>query len=165
MSAKNAVACIASGQRIFVQGGAATPHVLLNALYEERGRLKDVELIHLHLMGDVPHTRKDFTKSFKASNLFVGPNVRRVLDYDRIDYLPCFLSEMPQLFRQKKRAIENRLHTGSRCRCGDNARACPLRSHRVRQRRSLWKDIVRKSQSLDWHRPPGRSRKVSQRVA
>lgn len=105
-SAKEAVAAIASGMRIFVHGGAATPLILLDALYERAGEMENVELIHLHLMGDVPHGKKNFKKSFKAANLFVGPNVRKTIDYDRIDYLPCFLSEIPQLFRMKKRPID-----------------------------------------------------------
>lgn len=105
-SPRDAVACISSGQRLFVHGGAATPLVLLNGLYERAKELKDVELVHIHLMGDVPHNRADFKKSFKVANLFVGPNVRDTLDYDRVDYLPCFLSEIPQLFRLKKRPLD-----------------------------------------------------------
>lgn len=105
-SCQAAVASISSGQRVFVHGGAATPLKLLDALYERRSELENVELIHIHLMGDVPHSRKDFKKSFKAANLFIGPNVRKALNYEEIDYLPCFLSEIPKLFRQKIRAVD-----------------------------------------------------------
>ncbi len=105
-SAKEAVASITSGQRIFVHGGAATPHDLLQALDERAGQLENVELIHIHLMGKVPYRKESFKKSFKVANLFVGANVRDALDYDRVDYLPCFLSEIPNLFRQKKRPID-----------------------------------------------------------
>ncbi len=106
LSPQEAVACISSGQRVFVHGGAATPLLLLDALYARAGELKDVELTHLHIMGDVPYSKKGFKESFKVANLFVGPNVRKTLDYDRIDYLPCFLSEIPQLFRSKQRPID-----------------------------------------------------------
>ena len=61
-SAKEAVASLSSGQRIFVHGGAATPLLLLNAL-AERTELRDVELIHIHLMGKLPYDKKDFKKS------------------------------------------------------------------------------------------------------
>lgn len=105
-SHQEAVACISSGQRVFVHGGAATPLALLDALYERRGQFENVELIHLHLMGDVPHNRENFNKSFKVANLFVGPNLRDALDYEHVDYLPCFLSQIPDLFRQKKRPID-----------------------------------------------------------
>lgn len=104
-SPQEAVAHISSGQRLFVHGGAATPLALLDALYERAGQLENVELIHLHLMGDIPHNKENFKKSFKVASLFVGPNLRESLDYESIDYLPYFLSEMPQLFRQKKRPV------------------------------------------------------------
>lgn len=105
-SVQEAVGSIESGQRVFVHGGAATPIALLDALYARVGEIEDVELIHLHLMGHVPHSRENFSKSFKVANLFVGPNVRGALDYESIDYLPCFLSEIPALFRQKIRAVD-----------------------------------------------------------
>lgn len=101
---RQAVASISSFQRVFVHGGAATPLILLDALYDRAHELTEVEWIHLHLMGDVPHGRKCFTQAFRAANLFVGPNVRRYMDYEYIDYLPCFLSEIPALFYSKKRA-------------------------------------------------------------
>lgn len=105
-SSKEAVAAVSSGQRIFIHGGAATPLDLLQALDERSGQLENVELIHIHLMGKLPYHKKSFKQSFKVVNLFVGPNVREAFDYDRIDYLPCFLSEMPLLFRLKKRPID-----------------------------------------------------------
>lgn len=101
---QEAIACIQSGQRVFVHGCAATPLSLLSALYERREKLHDIELIHIHLEGDVPYGKEDFIKSFKVANLFVGPNTRQALNHEEIDYLPCFLSEIPDLFRQKIRA-------------------------------------------------------------
>lgn len=104
--ANEAVSDIQSGQRVFVHGAAATPHRLLTALFARRDALKDVELIHLHLMGDLPYAEETFKKSFRVANLFVGEDARHALDYDHIDYLPCFLSEMPLLFRAKWRPID-----------------------------------------------------------
>ncbi len=105
-SAQEAVAQIASGHRVFVHGCAATPTLLLQALYERRGDLCDVELIHIHLGGSIPYSQPDFTDSFRVANLFVGVNARRALDCDKIDYLPCFLSEIPLLFREKIRPLD-----------------------------------------------------------
>lgn len=104
-SAREAVSHISSGQRVFIHGGAATPLFLINAL-AQRSDLENVELVHLHIMGDVPYHKESFKKHFKVANLFVGFNVRNALDYERVDYLPCFLSEIPQLFRRKKRPLD-----------------------------------------------------------
>ena len=105
-SAAEALQCISSGQRVFVHGCAATPIHLLSALYERRHELQDVELIHIHLDGDIPYGKPDFTNSFRATNLFVGSNARHYLNGDTIDYLPCFLSQIPQLFREKIRPLD-----------------------------------------------------------
>lgn len=105
-SANEAIEVIRPGQRIYVHGGAATPHALLNALFLQSERLTNIELIHLHLEGKVAYDNETVRKNIKVANLFVGHNVRHSLDYAHIDYLPCFLSEIPTLFRSKKRQID-----------------------------------------------------------
>lgn len=105
-SAEKAIEVISAGQRIFVHGGAATPFALLAALSAQAERLKNSELIHLHLEGKNPYSNENYIKNFKITNLFVGKNVRHLLDYEHIDYLPCFLSDIPVLFRTKKRPID-----------------------------------------------------------
>lgn len=97
-----AINLISEGNRIFVHGGAATPNALLAELAAQASRLKDVTLIHLHTEGPALYAEPQNQKHFRVINLFVGHNVRRKLDYDRIDYLPCFLSEIPELFRSKQ---------------------------------------------------------------
>ena len=104
--ASQAISSIQSGHRVFVHGGVATPLELLRELTTQSERLKNVELIHLHTMGDL-HTMEDQYKStFQITNLFVGPNIRKKMDLRRIDYLPCFLSEIPQLFQSRKRPLD-----------------------------------------------------------
>ncbi|RLB52102.1 MAG: 4-hydroxybutyrate CoA-transferase [Deltaproteobacteria bacterium] len=105
-SADEAVNHINSNQRVFVHGGAATPTGLLDALVREASRLRDVELIHLHTSGEATYAKPEYARSFRVANLFVGHNMRRYVDGARVDYLPCFLSEIPQLFRSGRRALD-----------------------------------------------------------
>jgi 4-hydroxybutyrate CoA-transferase len=105
-TAGEAVNHVNSNQRVFLHGGAATPLALVDALVEEAPRLRDVELIHLHTSGEAQYARPEFARSFRVANLFVGHNMRKRLDGERVDYLPCFLSEIPQLFRSGRRAID-----------------------------------------------------------
>lgn len=95
-----------SHSTVFIHGGAATPNALIQGLVNEAPRLKNVELIHLHTEGDAPYARDEYKESFRVKNLFVGKNLRPHLDYDRIDYIPCFLSEIPTLFRSGKRKLD-----------------------------------------------------------
>lgn len=97
---------IKSGQRIFIQGGSATPLKLIDRLLEIADRLTDVEIIHLHTMGPAAYADPKYARNFRVVNLFVGPNMRAKLNLDRVDYLPCLLSEVPALFRSGRRPID-----------------------------------------------------------
>lgn len=99
---EDAIRLIQPGSRIFVHGGAATPQSLLRELVHQQDRLQEVTLAHLHTEGPGICVEGDAKKHFRIVNLFVGHNMRHDLDYDRIDYLPCFLSEIPGLFRTQK---------------------------------------------------------------
>ena len=105
-SPADAVACIQSGQRVFIHGAAATPSFLVDALVAQAGRLRDVELIHIHVTGQVPYARPEYAPNFRVANLFVGHNMRPYVGTPRVDYLPCFLSEIPNLFRSGRRPLD-----------------------------------------------------------
>jgi len=105
-SASDAVAAIQSGQRVFIHGGMATPHRLVEALVARTDELRDVEFIHLHTSGNAAYADPRYAKSFRVANLFLGENMRKRFDGERIDYLPCFLSEIPQLFRSGRRPLD-----------------------------------------------------------
>lgn len=104
--AAEAVALIRNGMRVFVHGAAATPLTLLEALVAAAPRLREVELIHLHTEGDAAWADPAHAESFRVANLFVGPAMRRHVGSDRVDYLPCFLSEMPALIRSGRRPLD-----------------------------------------------------------
>jgi acyl-CoA hydrolase len=100
-SAEKAVKAILPGHRVFVHGGAATPHYLLQKLVERASELWNVELVSTSLQGEVYFTDKKYQESFRLNSLFVSPNVREAVNDGRADYIPVFLSEIPQLFRRR----------------------------------------------------------------
>ncbi|MBI4913428.1 MAG: acetyl-CoA hydrolase/transferase family protein [Acidobacteria bacterium] len=105
VSAAEAVACVRSGHRVFLHGGVATPLALVKALVDRAPELRDVEITHLHTAGTADYARPEFAASFRVANLFTGANIRPYIDHDRVDYVPCFLSEIPSLFRTKTRHL------------------------------------------------------------
>jgi 4-hydroxybutyrate CoA-transferase len=98
VSADEAVAGIGSGQQVFVHGGAATPSLLLEALARRAGDLRDVSLVHFHLEGPAPHLEPEVASSFRHRALFIGSNARTAVNEGRADYVPIFLSDVPELF-------------------------------------------------------------------
>ena len=98
VSPAEAVAGIHSGQQLFVHGGAATPSVLLDALVARAADLRNVGIIHIHTEGPAPHLAPDVAESFRHRALFIGGNARTAVNEGRADYVPVFLSDIPELF-------------------------------------------------------------------
>lgn len=99
-SAEEALQIIQSGNRVFIQGNAATPLYLLNKLAEQSGRLYNVELVMLGIFGSIEITKPEYAQSFRINSLFISEAVRKAVHENRADYIPVFLSEIPHLFRQ-----------------------------------------------------------------
>jgi len=100
------ISLVESNMNIFIHGGAATPHRLIDGLIEESKRLRNVTLMHIHTHGEAKYANEEFKDSFNVVNFFVGGNIRKKLDYDRVDFLPCFLSEIPSLFKKGIRPVD-----------------------------------------------------------
>ena len=99
VSATEAVGHIASGNRVFIHGGAATPSLLLDALVARGPELADVELVHFHTEGPGPHLAPAMAGHLRHRALFIGANAREAVNEGRADYVPVFLSDVPELFR------------------------------------------------------------------
>ncbi|MDD0851856.1 acetyl-CoA hydrolase/transferase C-terminal domain-containing protein [Halobacteriovorax sp. GB3] len=94
---------IPNDARIFVQGGAATPTELLDSLV---GIEKQIELIHIHTENDYRELAQDLGENLRITSLFCGSNVRRLLNYDNIDYSPCFLSEGSYILKNSEKSVD-----------------------------------------------------------
>jgi 4-hydroxybutyrate CoA-transferase len=101
VSAAEAVSVVTSGDRVYVHCAAATPSVLLDALVARAEDLRDVTVVHLHTEGPGPHLAPEMEGHFRHRALFVGPNARRAVNEGRADYVPVFLSDIPQLFETR----------------------------------------------------------------
>lgn len=94
-----AAGLVASGQRVFVGSGAAEPQALVQALCARSGTLSDVEVIHLLTLGSAPYAAAGAGGGIRHNALFIGANVRGAVRAGLADYTPCFLSEIPGMFR------------------------------------------------------------------
>ncbi|MEX0288147.1 MAG: acetyl-CoA hydrolase/transferase family protein [Flavobacteriaceae bacterium] len=101
VSASSAASLIKSGDRVFLQGAAMTPNLLIDALCDRYEVLSDVEIISIHTEGDAKYTLEPYNQSFRTNSCFVGRNVRNAVNGSKGDYIPIFLSEIHLLFRRK----------------------------------------------------------------
>ncbi len=100
-TAEEAVQIVKPGDRVFLHGSAATPIHLIKALQKRHAELNNVEFVSITSMGDVDFNAPELTKSFFFNSLFVSANTRAVANSENGDYVPVFLSQIPQLFRRK----------------------------------------------------------------
>lgn len=98
VSASEAVSLVASGDRVFVHGSAATPLNLVHSLFDRAGEIENVEIVSISTFGTVDWNKPEVKKSFRLNSLFVSANVREWVNSEFGDYIPVFLSEIPHLF-------------------------------------------------------------------
>ncbi|MGZ5134232.1 MAG: acetyl-CoA hydrolase/transferase family protein [Flavitalea sp.] len=100
ISPETALNIVKSGDRVFIHGSAATPVCLVKALQNRHTELRDVELVSITNLGDIHFNDPSFRESFFFNSLFVSANTRSVVNSRYGDYVPVFLSQIPQLFRK-----------------------------------------------------------------
>lgn len=100
ISAQEALRAVCSGHRVFIHGSAATPVCLVEALQAIHQDLHDVELVSITTLGNVNFDKPEHRKAFFFNSLFVSAATRSVVNSEDGDYVPIFLSEIPQLFRR-----------------------------------------------------------------
>ena len=99
VSPKEALSLIQSNQRIYIHGSSHTPTYLLQHLAQEAPRLKNVEVVFISVYGDIFIDKPEFKDHFNINSLFVSASLRNAVNEGYADYIPVFLSEIPELFR------------------------------------------------------------------
>lgn len=100
-TAEEALKVIGSGHRIFVQGSAQTPLYLLRELAKRAPELRNVELTFITVQGEIELEKPEYADSFHVNCMFVSETVRAAVNEGRADFIPVFLSDIPDLFRKQ----------------------------------------------------------------
>jgi len=100
-SAEEALSVIHSGDRVFVHGSAQTPLYLLRKLGKMAPNLRGVELTFITVQGDIEIDKPEYADSFHINCMFVSQSVRNAVNEGRADFIPVFLSDIPDLFRKQ----------------------------------------------------------------
>jgi acyl-CoA hydrolase len=100
VSPQEALSVIKSGDRVFLHGSAQTPVFLVNELAKEAYRLKDVEIVSISVYGNLDVCKPEYRENFTMNSMFVSGSIREAVASGRADYIPVFLSEIPELFKR-----------------------------------------------------------------
>lgn len=100
VSADEAVKVIKSGDKLIVQPGCAAPLELIKSMVKRKDELRDVEIYHILVVGDLPYMEPGMEKHFKHKAFFIGGNTRAAINEGRAEFIPIFLSEVTMLFKR-----------------------------------------------------------------
>ena len=106
IAAADALQLVQSGHRVFVHGSAQTPLYLLQELAKQKGRLSHVEMVFITVQGDITIAAPEYSGHFDINCMFVSDPVRKAVAEGRADFMPIFLSDIPDLFRSSDFAID-----------------------------------------------------------
>lgn len=99
ISAREAVSVVRSGDHIHLSSIASVPHILVQALTQRAGELRDVHFHHFHTEGPAPYGAPEHAVAFFDQGFFVGANLRKSVNDGWADYLPAHLSESQAMYR------------------------------------------------------------------
>jgi len=86
------------GSRVFIGGGASVPFALVASMLEYADSFKDVELTHIHGLGETPWTDPCYDQVLRTNSFFLTPALREAVERGQADYTPCPMSEVASLF-------------------------------------------------------------------
>lgn len=100
VSSKEAILKLKSGNQVAVGHAASEPGTLMKALVENRENFKGLKLYQMIALGKSEYANKGMEEYFNYNSLFVGGGTRDAVNDGRADYIPCFFSKIPRLFRE-----------------------------------------------------------------
>ena len=63
--------------------------------------LRDIELMFISVQGDIELDKPEYSDVFHINCMFVSAPVRKAVNEGRADFIPIFLSDIPDLFRKE----------------------------------------------------------------
>lgn len=102
MTADEAVALIKSGDHVFIQGSTSIPEVLVAAMARRGKELHNVRLYQGFAVakGPAPYCTDELADAFYPDPCFICNSVRDWINKGNGSTTPCFLGEVPRLFRE-----------------------------------------------------------------
>lgn len=86
------------GGRAFISGGACVPFALIDDLLSHADDFKDVELCHVHTVGETPWIDPKYEGSFRTNSFFMSRPIGEAVERGQADYTPAPSSDIPRLF-------------------------------------------------------------------
>lgn len=101
VTADEAVRLVRSGDSVCCQGSTSVPRLLQEALERRAGELRDVKIVSGFNIseGPAPFCKPEYRDSFIVKSIFICGDQRAYVDAGYGSIVPCFLGEVPFMFR------------------------------------------------------------------
>ncbi len=98
VDAKTAVSRIRQGSRVFIGTGCGEPQHLIRTMIQD-SNIQDVMIYQMlsHTLSQVIED-EGFQKRFSLKLFFISRTMRRAASAGKLDYIPTYLSQIPELF-------------------------------------------------------------------
>lgn len=95
---EEAVLAVKSGDRVVTGHACGEPRLVIDALVDRAHELRDVEIVHLHTLGEGRYCLPEYAGSFRFNGFFLSAATRQAVREGRADYTPCYFHRIPRLF-------------------------------------------------------------------
>ena len=108
MTADEALKLVKSGDTVCCQGSTSVPRLLQEALARRAGELRDVTIVSGFNVseGPAPFCKPEYKDSFIVNSIFICGDQRAYVDAGYGSITPCFLGEVPYMFRSRQIPID-----------------------------------------------------------
>jgi 4-hydroxybutyrate CoA-transferase len=100
VGADRAVEAIENGYRVYMSGNCSVPKVLLSALVQRAAKLSNVTIDQVLTVCPNDYVAPAMEGHLRVNTMFISDNVRDAVNDGRVDFTPCFLSDLPDLYRK-----------------------------------------------------------------
>ena len=100
------VELIRSNTRVFLTGNCSVPQKVMAALVQRAPQLRGVEICQVLTIGSADYVSAGMELHLRVNTLFISDNVRAAVNEGRADFTPCFLSEIPGLFKSGRLPLD-----------------------------------------------------------
>ncbi len=89
--------------RIYIHTAASSPQFLIDQMCHLacENEINDLKIYQLHTDCKATYLDPKCIRHFEINNLFIGSNVRKAVWEGKANFIPTFLSEVPDLFRNR----------------------------------------------------------------
>jgi acyl-CoA hydrolase/GNAT superfamily N-acetyltransferase len=106
VSAKTAISYIKNGSRIFISAASGEPQHLIEALVHEK-RIQDIMIYQMMAITLGKYLLDDtFANRFILKLFYITHNMQEAAKEGKVDYVPAYLSEIPDLFSSNQISLD-----------------------------------------------------------